>query len=246
MSKAPQKKAVHFILQGKGGVGKSLVSSILAQFLLSTNNDVKCIDNDPLNRTFSSISALKAQYLPVLNDSKINERNFDQLIDRLISEDGVFIVDNGASTFVPLSSYIIENDVFSVLRERGVDVFVHTVIVGSQSQLETLEGFRALAAQNEIKKIVVWINEFLGDVLTPDGKPFTEMKIYTNNKDKVHGIIRIPRRNQDTFGKDIEVMATKKLTFNEVLESPDFSLMARQRIKTVQRDLYDQLSKIDF
>lgn len=43
--------AVHFTLQGKGGVGKSLVSALLAQYFQTVVGDVKCIDTDPVNQT---------------------------------------------------------------------------------------------------------------------------------------------------------------------------------------------------
>ena len=42
--------AVHIALQGKGGVGKSLVSAILSQYLSSKGQDVL-----PLTRTRSTI-----------------------------------------------------------------------------------------------------------------------------------------------------------------------------------------------
>ena len=41
-------------------------------------------------------------------------------------------------------------------------------------------------------------------------------------------------------------MAAKKLTFNEVINGSDFALMAKQRIKTVQRDIFDQLGSVGF
>jgi nitrogenase subunit NifH len=41
---------IHLSLQGKGGVGKSLTVSILAQYLISRGIVVRCIDRDPVNR----------------------------------------------------------------------------------------------------------------------------------------------------------------------------------------------------
>ena len=35
---------IHLSLQGKGGVGKSLVASILAQYFTARNRPVQCID----------------------------------------------------------------------------------------------------------------------------------------------------------------------------------------------------------
>ena len=47
-------KQIHFILQGKGGVGKSFIASLLAQYLRDRKNgQVVCFDTDPVNPTLS-------------------------------------------------------------------------------------------------------------------------------------------------------------------------------------------------
>ncbi len=126
--------AVHFTLQGKGGVGKSLVSALLAQYFGSVGADVKCIDTDPVNQTLMNYKALNAQHVNLMNGSKIDERNFDSLMERLLSEDGIFIVDNGASSFVPLSNYLIENNAIGMLQEAGRDVFNQVVREGNEAR----------------------------------------------------------------------------------------------------------------
>ena len=244
--KIAPKNSVHFTLQGKGGVGKSLVSSLLAQYFNeSPSNQVKCIDTDPVNQTLANYKALNAQHVQLMDGSKINERNFDSLMERLITEDGIFVVDNGASSFVPLSNYLIENNAIEMLQDAGREVFIHSVITGGQALMDTLAGFKILAEQAGTKNMVIWLNEYFG-VIEANGKTFKEMKVYSDNADKIRGIIRIPERNPDTFGKDIEMMASKKLIFSEVMKSTDFSLMAKQRIKTVQRDLNQQLETVGF
>lgn len=235
--------SVHFILQGKGGVGKSFIASILAQYFLNRSRLVKSYDTDPINQTLTSYTALNAKHIPLLDGSKINERNFDFLIEKIITEDGIFIVDNGASSFVPLSNYLIENNVFSLLEESGKKVYIHCVITGGQALLDTLSGFNALSKQTGVNNIVVWLNEFFGAVES-DGKFFTDMKAYKDNAQNIYGIIQINKRNQDTFGKDIELMISQKKTFEEAIKGEGFSLMARQRIKTVQKDIFGQIDKI--
>ena len=42
----------HFLMQGKGGVGKSLVASLLFQYLQRKNLIVHGCDTDPINSTF--------------------------------------------------------------------------------------------------------------------------------------------------------------------------------------------------
>ena len=37
---------VHLVLQGKGGVGKTVVASWLAEFLIKAGKPVRCIDGD--------------------------------------------------------------------------------------------------------------------------------------------------------------------------------------------------------
>src|SRR5438552_11796554 len=55
--------AVHIALQGKGGVGKSLVSAILSQYLASKGQDVLAIDADPVNHTLAEYRGLAVSKL---------------------------------------------------------------------------------------------------------------------------------------------------------------------------------------
>jgi len=238
-------KAVHITLQGKGGVGKSLASVLLAQYLRDKGENIQCIDTDPVNQTFNGYKALNVEFLKLIDDNtkSINSRIFDGLMERLFNEQGTFIVDNGASSFIPLTNYLVENNAVQMLNDSGRDVYIHSVVTGGQAFADTLKGFAELAKQDSIKKIVVWLNEFFGGI-EAQGKTFESMKVYLENKDKIAGIIRIARRNQDTFAKDIEQMIVSKLTFAEALESPAFTIMARQRLKTVKSDIYEQLAGV--
>ena len=72
--------AIHMSLQGKGGVGKSLIASILAQYLQSRNQRIECIDTDPVNRTFSQYKAVNASRLELLRNGNVDPRGFDALV----------------------------------------------------------------------------------------------------------------------------------------------------------------------
>ena len=103
----PQSPAIHLTLQGKGGVGKSLVAAVLAQYLRQDGRDVRCIDTDPVNRTFAQYAALAADRLNLRDEhNRIEQRAFDALMERFLTEEAAtFVVDNGASTFLPLWQY---------------------------------------------------------------------------------------------------------------------------------------------
>ncbi|WP_257998120.1 P-loop NTPase [Oligella urethralis] len=64
-------KQIHFVLQGKGGVGKSFVASLLAQYLKSTGNEVHCYDTVPVNQTFSRYKKLKVEIVKILTEHGI-------------------------------------------------------------------------------------------------------------------------------------------------------------------------------
>jgi hypothetical protein len=237
---------IHLTLQGKGGVGKSLVAAILAQYLKGKGKEVQCIDTDPVNRTFAQYLALGAHRLNLRDEhNRIEQRAFDSLIERFLTEDGTFVVDNGASSFLPLWHYLLENRALDYLRENGRRVFVHTVITGGQALLDTLNGFHELAQSTDEKNIVVWVNEFFGKV-EADGKKFSEMAAYRDNAEKVCGAVLFAKRNQDTFGRDLEEMIAAKLTFQEAIAAAKLPIMAKQRLKVVQRDLFEQLDQIVF
>src|SRR5258708_24452149 len=157
--------AVHISLQGKGGVGKSLISAILSQYLLSKGQDVHGIDADPVNQTLAEYRGLTVTRLNLLKAGSVDQREFDLLMERFLTESGTFVVDTGASTFIPLWHYVLENQALDYLREKGKRVFIHSVVTGGQSLNDTLGGFEQLAETTRGKNLVVWLNEDEGALL---------------------------------------------------------------------------------
>lgn len=237
--------AIHMVLQGKGGVGKSLVAAMLAQYLKSKSDGVYCADTDPVNDTFARYKGFDAQRIKILNEDKnIDARAFDALVESMLEHEGDAVIDNGASTFVPLSAYMAENSVIELLQGAGKTVYIHTVLTGGQAMEDTMVGLNALIASQDAP-LVVWENEYFGAVAR-DGKRFHESKLYEKNKDRIKGIVTIHKRNADTFGKDLELLVSNKMTFEEAMASDLFSTMPRQRLKLIQKSLFEQLDAIEF
>src|SRR6267154_1956975 len=111
--------AVHIALQGKGGVGKSLVSAILSQYLSSTGQDVVAIDADPVNQTLAEYHGLEVSRLNLLKEGSVDRREFDLLMERILAESGTFVVDTGASTFIPLWHYVWRIRRSSICERKG-------------------------------------------------------------------------------------------------------------------------------
>lgn len=237
------KARFNIILQGKGGVGKSFISALLAQYLQSKGEPTISIDTDPNNTTLYSIKALKAKFLKLINeDDKLDEQSFDKLMELAFSNvDHNFVVDNGATSFLPLISYININDVFTMLSEH-FDVIIHVPITGGQSQEDTLNGLQTLIDDYSNKvKFIVWINEFQGKIRDSEGNSFENMPIYIKNKNHILAFMYLEKQHEQLTGRDLEQMTKAKLTFNEIDTNPDFGLMTKQRLKLYQKDIFQRL-----
>lgn len=232
---------IHMVLQGKGGVGKSMIVALLAQYKASIGQSPLCIDTDPVNATFEGYKALNVRRLHIMDGEEINTRNFDALVEMIASAEGDVIIDNGASSFVPLSYYLISNEVPTLLQDMGHEFVVHTVVTGGQALLDTVSGFSQLTDQFPSQCLfVVWLNPYWGPI-EHEGKSFEQLKAYTANKGRVSAIIQIPALKEETYGRDFAEMLQGRRTFDEALADSALTIMTRQRLKIVQKQLYARL-----
>lgn len=237
-------KQVHMILQGKGGVGKSLIATLLAQWLASKGDAPACIDTDPLNATFAGYRALEVEHLQLLDDTKVVERRFDAMMERIFTEDRHFVIDNGSSSYLPISSYIVENDVPQMIHDNGKELVVHTVVTGGANLLDNVNSFTDLAKQMpEPARLVVWVNGFFGPV-EMDGKTFEEMAAFKTYRERVHGLLHLERHESDTVREDLEHLFKAKLTFAEADSAEAFGIMPRQRFRQVRRRWFERMDAV--
>jgi len=232
---------IHMVLQGKGGVGKSFISSALAQYKTAKGQAPLCIDTDPVNATFHGYKALNVRKLDILDGDEINSRNFDSLVEMTATAEDDVIIDNGASSFVPLSHYLISNEVPALLNEMGHELVVHTVVTGGQALLDTVSGFAQLARQfPEPSIFAVWLNQYWGPI-EHEGRGFEQLKAYKDNKDRVSAILTIPQLKEETYGRDISDMLQERLTFDEAIAQDSLTIMTRQRLKIFRTKLFEQM-----
>ena len=233
---------INLTLQGKGGVGKSYITTILAQYLKDYKGiEISGADTDPVNRSFAGIKKLNALPVDIIENDAISQAKFDSIFELLLTDDNsTFIIDNGASTFLPFTKYIKDNGVIEMFEEAQKEVFIHTVIVGGQSQNDTLQGlltlFDLIKDSNNVK-LVSWLNEFQGKITDAD-------KIFKAVAKKTAGFVVLENKNSDAFTADLEKLTKNRLTLKEALESADFNLMAKQRLKRVFNDIYAQLDQV--
>ncbi len=242
------KNTVHFVLQGKGCIGKTLVSTLLAQWIKPKNTEdpLRCYDTDQENATFSRYKAMDVKHVPVMTESRtIDPKRFDSLMIDILESDGNCVIDNGANTFSPLLAYLIENDAFEMLSEAGRQVYIHSIVGGGDTLHDTAAGFVSTAKSANVP-MVLWENEHFGLLQSVSGKLFSESPTFKDNSHKLKGVVKLHQRNADTFGADIKKMNTARMTMHEVMESERFNIMEKQRIKVVCRDVFEQLDRVSW
>jgi hypothetical protein len=234
---------VHMTLQGKGGIGKSFICTLLAQYKMAQGPAPLCVDTDTINGTFHGFGALNVVKLDVLEGKEINRGRFDKLIELIVESDGRdTIVDSGATTFVPLWHYITGNRIPHLLADMARELVIHTVVTGGQALDETVAGFWQLAGQfPEQVSFVVWLNPYWGPV-TRERHDFEHFEEYIDRKDQVSAIVRMPQL-AELFRRDLSDMLQRRLTFDQALQMPSFTVITRQRLIMTKRNFFQLMDR---
>ena len=127
----PSRKTVHMTLCGKGGVGKSVVARLLAEYLTSQGQPPLAFDADPLNTNFASVKAFGAEKVQLFDKAhRIHSKLFDAMVVRIFGSDRSVLIDTGAASYVPLFNYMRELGLAETLNENGFDLFFHVALAG--------------------------------------------------------------------------------------------------------------------
>lgn len=232
---------INIILQGKGGVGKSLTASFLSQYLFDKDQLVTCFDTDPVNKTLAAYAVLQATHVNIMEDDVINPRLFDAIIEKLVTlpENAYAVIDSGASTFIPLSSYMSENKIAQFFSDVGHKLMLHSVIAGGQAETDTIQGLNSLLKGFPGTPITIWVNPFFGQIVE-----FTNKHELAKENEKNGGVtITLPHYKRETFGHDIETILRSRLTFEQAIEQSELNVMAKQRLKIVRDDIWALLDE---
>lgn len=241
------RREVHAVMQGKGGVGKTYVASLIAQWLKERGEPVACLDTDPVNTSFCDLRALDVSPVGLFKEGgdEIDVDAMDAMVERFLTEDSHFVVDNGAASFVPLSRYLVQDGIADAIETGGKKLVVHAVVAGGQELVQTAKGFDSIASQFPASAdVVLWLNEHHGSVDGRGAGGFEATPLYRKHAARVRGVVRLARLHGPTFGANVSAMLSRGMTFAEALDSPDFFVVAKQRLVQVRRAVFDQLAPV--
>jgi len=124
--------SLNFIGGEKGGVGKSVVARVLAQYFIDKHQPFIGFDTDRSHTTFTRFYQDYAS--PVIVDSYESLDAIALALDEASDVKPHVIVDLAAQTAAPVGRWIQESDLFTVMTDMGVKVnFWHIADAGKDS-----------------------------------------------------------------------------------------------------------------
>lgn len=211
---------IHLVMQAKGGAGKSLVASYIAQYIMEEKKKCIVFDADPLNPTLSRTVSLGARVVNLLANDRttIIKNAFDGMIEECENLESAAVIDIGSSAFVPMLEYCEKNDIFGLWDSMGHQCIIHSIITGKDFA-DTCSWFDELMRRTRHVPSVwadVWLNPFTGPV-EKDGREFYETITFKENRDRIRGIIPMPLpANNGIFGTcSFNEMMAAGMTFEE-------------------------------
>ena len=242
-STSNQRRVCHHVLNGKGGIGKSTVSSILLEFLTEKNNgNALGLDTDVNNRTISDIKSLDVVVLNLAPDSNtVDISKFDDMLmfmmqdERTKSKD--LVIDCGATIYMPLYSYLVNNDVFNLLSD--FEHYVHIpVAIGTEAEADCLLQLDSmLNAFGDTPTYVVWENQFFS---TKSDHDIEKLEAYQKNKEKIFAVVKMTKRDI-LFESALEKMKKRKQIFADVNMDPEYNILEKSRLHKIKTDYWDML-----
>mgnify|MGYP002655759749 FL=1 len=234
------KNSLHFVMQSKGGAGKSVCAILLSQYSVERlDGKVHLVDTDPNNKTLGAFKALNVDKLEIIKnvglEKEIDSSMFDQFISTFAESDEPMVVDTGSGEYLAITSYLISNDMLNQLSDLDKEVYIHCPINFGYSGAGTESCLYALAGAFPKAKVIVWENNFFG---------MPSEEIDYSDFDNIIGKVVIEKRNKDTYERDFTTLLSNNMTFAEAADSPDFNFMQKSRLQRIKNDIFTQLDTI--
>lgn len=240
--------AVHFIMQGKGGVGKSVVARLLQEYMIAAERDYVGFDADPVNQTFAAHGSDRIKTVDLLDGNRIVPQRFDEMIEEISEHEGkAIIIDTGASSFLPFMDYIDKTGNIELLQEEGFEVFIHTVVTGGTSAKDTVYGFLELSKRfGESCNIIVWENSYF-DPVRVDGKSFTEMEDVAKAfaDERVSALMELDKE-YELVEEDLKRFLEQGESFAQASDKGNktFNLATRKRLRDLGNKYFQMLDPV--
>jgi hypothetical protein len=225
---------IHFIGGEKGGVGKSVVARVLAQYLIDNNMPFLGFDTD---RSHGSLMRFYTDFAsPVVVD---NYESLDAIVEAAIEQpEKRILVDLAAQTHDALVKWMGESGVLDMVGDSGIQLnYWHVMDSGKDSVNLLKKLFDRFDAR---LKYVIVLNQLRGD----------NFEIFEKSTEKQRAldlqarIVSLKRLHEPVIAKidagSTSFWAAKNRSTTEV---KGLGLLERQRVKVWLKHAYDEVAR---
>ena len=226
---------IHLIGGEKGGVGKSVVARVLAQYMIDKKLDFVGFDTD---RSHGSLVRFYADFAsPMLIDSY---ESLDTMVELAAENPGErILVDLAAQTHERLVKWIDESGVLEALSEHGLSLTYWHVMDSGKDSLSLLKSlFDRFGSR---LNYVIVLNQLRGE-----GFDLFEKSAEKAQADALHAkIVTVKRLNQEVIAKiDAENASFWAAQQKGAMNGNGLGILQRQRVKVWLQHAYGQIDGV--
>lgn len=227
--------SLNFIGGEKGGVGKSVMSRVLAQYYIDQQRPFTGFDTD---RSHQSLRRFYSEYAsPSVVDSY---ESLDAIVESFADDASKSVlVDLAAQTFAPVARWIEDSDLFAVFGELNIPINFWHVMDGGKESVDLLKSL--LDTYGDKPNYIVVMNYGRG----------ADFSIYERS-DEVQRVAAmgattfvLPKLHEATMRKiDLHNSSFWAAANNKKGEGETLGLLERQRVKVWLQKTYEALNGI--
>ncbi len=225
---------IHLVGGEKGGVGKSLVARLIAQYCIDKEIPFLGFDTD---RSHGALMRFYAGYAsPILID---RYENLDAMVEAAVEQPGRrVLVDLAAQTHAPLVRWMDESGVLEMAGETGLEIAYWHVLDTGKDSVDLLKTL--LDRFGSRLRYVLVLNQVRGDdfsILKNSGELARAAELGAS-------VISIRRLHETVINKiDASSSSFWAAQNHSQKEATGLGLMERQRVKTWLRDAFLEIDK---
>lgn len=227
---------IHFIGGEKGGVGKSVVSRLLAQYWIDQERPWKGFDTD---RSHGALLRYYPGFAEPVDTSRIEQ--LDRIMEAAMEAAPNVLVDLAAQTESQLHDWIEDGGLLDMSHDLGLDLRFWYVMDDGKDSVNLLT--RLLDRHGEQGRYVIVLNHGRGDDFSlfhasPVAARVEELQIPLLSLRALH---KPTMRKIDQFDKSFWAAVNN----TDPAQGDCLSMMERQRVKVWLRHAYGEFSRVD-
>lgn len=223
---------IHFIGGEKGGVGKSVVARLLAQYWIDQNQPWHGFDTD---RSHGAFTRHYQEFATLIDVAKLED--LDQIMEAASDGEKKILVDLAAQTEEPIHTWIESGGLLDFVPSIGVEITFWHVIDDGKDSIALLG--RLLDRYGERARYIVVLNRGRGTDFSTFEKSDVAKRVKTLNIPVVElrALHRPTMLRIDRLDKSFWAAANNK-------GEDALSLMERQRVKVWTQHAYSSFAKL--